>query len=275
MRRRALLYAAAALALLPAALPLAAQPSPYDLLNAAREILGGKRLAEVHSLAVWGPDRRGTQSTEAGLSIDLTGRFLKENTTLSNGGEVQRMQMSDDGTYAPAAGGMPGDSGGPALTPFTAECLNGDQYWARLRASSLEGAPEATASARKHAFVESFARYALAFTLSPPTNYPVTFAYGGQVDSPGGMADGIIAKGPDGFLVRLFLDTKTHMPVMIAYSENGQDVQMWLRDYRAESGILFPHDLAWISNGRLTEEFLVKKVSVNPRFPDKKFKQFR
>ena len=63
------------------ALPASAQPTAQELLAQSRAALGGSKLAALRSLAVWGPDRRGAQSAMLTLSIDLAGKFLKEQTT--------------------------------------------------------------------------------------------------------------------------------------------------------------------------------------------------
>ncbi len=263
-----------ALALLGLALALRAQPTANDLLAVARAALGGSKLAAVRSISVWGPDQRGGQAAEAALSIEISGKFLREQTSLATGGEIQRMAMSPDGAAA-VGGGMPGDDGGPALGLNLAEGLNGADYWVKNAAGPVvnSNAPEAAAAARKRAFVESFARYALAFTLSPPANFPVAFTYTGQVDAPGGKADAIEGKGPDGFLVRLFLDSKTHIPLMMNYRNGQQDVQLWLKNYKSEDGILLPHVLTWVADGNLTEEFQAQRFKINPKFPAAKFQK--
>jgi hypothetical protein len=255
-----------------ALLPLVAQPSANDILAVSRAALGGKKLAAIQSLTVWGPDRRGSSTTEMALSAELAGKFLREHTILSSGGEVQRTTVGEDGAIS-VGGGMPGDEGGPAFAAVTTEGLNGDNYWAKLSSGAVEGGAETVAATRKSAFIRSFALYMLALTLSPPENFPMTYAYGGQVEAPGGMADGIEGKGPNGFLVHLFIDAKTHLPVMLNYLNGTQNVQMWLKDYKPEDGILFPHTMTWIANGNLTEEFQAQKFKVNPKFGGGKFQR--
>ena len=256
------------------ALPLAAQPTANDILAVARAALGGNKLAAAKSISVWGPDRRGGQAVEVALSLELTGRFLREQTSLGNGGEIQRMAIGADGAGS-VGGGMPGDDGGPSLGLNLAEGLNGADYWVKNAAGPLinSNTPEAAAAARKRAFIESFARYALAFTLSPPANFPVAFTYAGQVEAPGGMADAIEGKGPDGFLIHLFIDAKTHVPMMMNYRNGPQDVQLWLKNYKAEDGILLPHTITWITDGNLTEEFQAQRFKINPKFPASKFQK--
>jgi hypothetical protein len=256
------------------ALPLSAQPTANDILAVARAAMGGKKLATIQSISVWGPSVRGAQAGEVALSMELSGKFLREQTSLGNGGEIQRMAMGADGAGA-VGGGMPGDDGGPALGLNLAEGLNGADYWVKNAAGSMlnSSTPEAAAAARKRAFVESFARYALALTLAPPTNFPVSFTYAGQVEAPGGMADAIEGRGPNGFLVHLFIDGKTHLPLMMNYRNGPQDVQLWLKNYKAEDGILLPHVMTWVTDGNLTEEFQAQRFKINPKFPAQRFQK--
>jgi hypothetical protein len=256
------------------ALPLGAQPTANDILAVARAALGGSKLSGVRSVSVWGPDKRGGQAGEVALSMDLAGKFLREQTSLANGGEIQKMGMTEDGAGS-VGGGMPGDDGGPALGLNLAEGLNGPDYWVKNAAGPMAtgGAPEAAAAARKRAFIESFARYALAFTLAPPANFPIAFTYAGQVEAPNGMADAIEGKGPNGFLVHLFVDAKTHLPLMMNYLNGAEDVQLWLRNYKTEEGVTLPHTLTWITNGNLTEEFQAQRFKINPKYPAAKFQK--
>jgi hypothetical protein len=261
-----------AVAVFVGALPLAAQPSANDILAVSRAALGGKKLAAIQSLTVWGPNRRGAATTELALNAHLAGKFLREQTTLSSGGDVSRTVVGDDGAIS-VGGGMPGDEGGPAFSFVTAEGLDGDNYWAKLSSGAVQSGAETAGAVRKSAFIRSFALYMLALTLTTPENFPMTYTYGGQVESPGGMADGIEGKGPNGFVVHLFIDTKTHLPVMLNYLSGAQNMQMWLKDYRPEDGVLFPHTITWIANGNLTEEFQAQKFKINPKFGDGKFRR--
>jgi hypothetical protein len=254
------------------AAPLLAQPTAHELLESARAALGGGKLEGVQSLVVWGPDRHAAQSAMLQLSIDLSGRFLREITTLSSGGQVQRAGAADDGA-SPGSGGMPGDDGGPALVAGTIEGLNGGNYWTWTPSGrSFEGnEPNPAAAARKRSFAGVFARFTLAFTLSPPANFPVSFVYGGRVETADTVADALDGIGPGDFSVRLFLDAKTHLPLMMNYRENGRDVQLWLKDYKPEGGILFPHVITWVADGSLMEEFQAQRFRLNPRFRGEKF----
>ena len=247
------------------ALAQPAQPSANDILAAAKEAIGGAaKLDKVHTLSIWGNDKRGGQGYVQQLHIDMPGRFLQERTTLGNGGQISRTVSGEDGATT-AEGGMPGDSGGPALTSYMTECLDEDRYWAKLRDGSVDGGPENMMAARQRNFTQAFVLYMLALTLSPPSRYPMTWAYGQRVDSPGGQADGLVGRGSNGFLVHLFVDVKSHMPVMIEYKDGARDVQLWLNDHKSEEGILFPHTLVWQVDGDPVEQFQLQKFKINPK----------
>jgi hypothetical protein len=252
--------------------PTAAQLSALDLLKAARAAIGGGEPKTIQTLSVSGAYQRGAASSMMALSLDLSGKYLEEHTTYSNGGEIQRMGMGDDGP-ASVGGGMPGDSGGPALSSNVTEGLNGETYWAKVGAGGRIAPPT---DERKKAVQRIFTRYAITFALAAPQNYPVTFAYTGRVDSPNGMIDTLEGKGPDGFQVRLFLDIKTHLPLMMQYlssTQGLQEVELWLKDYKLEDGLMLPHSLLWFTNQKLTDEFQVHKIKLNPKFKPEKFQK--
>src|SRR5271156_1249696 len=118
------------------ALPLSAQPTANDILAVARAALGGNKLAGIQSVFVWGPDKHGGQAAEVAMSLELSGRFLREQTSLANGGEITKMGMGEDGVGS-VGGGMPGDDGGPALGLNLAECLSGGDYWVKNAAGAV------------------------------------------------------------------------------------------------------------------------------------------
>jgi hypothetical protein len=64
---------------------------------------------------------------------------------------------------------------------------------------------------------QEFARLMLGlFAASYPT-HPLTFAYVGQAEAPQGRADVVDVKGPGTFAARLFIDAKTHLPIMLSW----------------------------------------------------------
>ena len=244
------------------AIPLAAQTATSnaakaeEVLKAARAALGA-RLSTVQSLSLWGTDRRGPQASEMALTIDLSGKYLKEQSTLASGGQIDR--VGGDGTVS---GGMPGDDGGPGLSLSLIEGFDGADYWTRNGTGS-----------GKSLFIANFIRYTLALTLSPPAGFPIAFTYGGRLESPNGTVDALDGKGPGEWEVHLYLDAQTHLLVTMVYREGGMEYQLWLKDYRAVDGIRFPHTLAWLADGYPAEQFQIHHFKVNPRLRPEKFRR--
>ena len=159
------------------------------------------------------------------------------------------------------------------MNASVSEGWNGSEYWIK---NGVGGSATGGSDARKMTFRRIFARYALAFTLTPPKDFPMVFAYAGRVESPDGMVDALEGKGPDDFTVHLFLDIKTHLPVMMQYisSVQGvQEMQLWFKEYKADDGLVIPHSLVWFANGKLSEEFQVRRVKVNPKFKAGQFQR--
>lgn len=238
-------------------------PSADDILKAARQALGLK-IETVHTLFIAASSDRGSSSSDVSLSFELPGKYLRETRPVSFNG------MSDvAGSARPTFA-----TSGALAPPVTVQCVDGDDVWMALRAAPGAQRPQPPApldDSRKLSLSSQFSRYLLAFLLSTRPDFPIEFAYIGQTPSPTGTADVIEGKGPDDFLVRLFFDTKTHRPLMMAYESANGLVQVWLDRYKPESGVAMPHRLTTVVNGDSTEVFKVKKVRINPAFPEDKF----
>jgi hypothetical protein len=64
---------------------------------------------------------------------------------------------------------------------------------------------------------QDFVRLTLGMFAASFSSYPLTFSYVGQAATPQGKADTIDARGPDNFVVRLFVDTTSHLPIMVSW----------------------------------------------------------
>src|SRR5262249_30245187 len=78
-------------------------------------------------------------------------------------------------------------------------------------------------------------RTLLAFLLTAPPSSGIEFTYAGEAEAPDGKADIIEAKSADGLAARLFLDQKTHQPLMLAYRGVAQRVVMRTEQMQAGS----------------------------------------
>jgi hypothetical protein len=254
-----------------------------ELLRQARMALGGSKFQEIRSLSISGDLRRvsANQDQTGAIKLDfLLPDKLKKTETLNLVAGIE-------------------------LTLVTA--LNGDQAW--TDSSTNSGTAQVTVirpgaqnknldTNQSHEVRAEFARYMLALLLAPPRWVRVDFTYGGAAEAPDGRADVIDVKGQDGFVARLFLDGKTHRPLMISYrgiaprmavkrpagSAAGpedidrivkeaqkeapprQEAEMEIRlsDYRDEGGILLPHYITKSVDGKVAEEWKINKLKVNP-----------
>ena len=50
------------------------------------------------------------------------------------------------------------------------------------------------------------------------SSYPLAFGLAGQAEAPEGKADVLDVKGPGNFAARLFIDSKTHLPLMLSWT---------------------------------------------------------
>jgi hypothetical protein len=151
-----------------------------------------------------------------------------------------------------------------------------------------------------------FARLSIGWLLTTPSSFPVEFSFAGEAEAPEGKADVLDVKGPGGFAARLFLDQKTHRPLMLTYNgkkprfithtkaagapENPEEVEkrmkemeaeaakqpdvefrIYLSDYREVSGVSFPHKLTRSIENEVNEELEIKNVKINPQLKPEKF----
>ena len=64
---------------------------------------------------------------------------------------------------------------------------------------------------------QDFGRLTLGMFAGSFSSAPLTFSYVGQDEMPQGKADVIDARGPDNFVVRLFIDSTSRLPIMVSW----------------------------------------------------------
>jgi hypothetical protein len=115
-----------------------------------------------------------------------------------------------------AAFGMTRTEGFEAARPFLEVAPNSPGM--RVQIDNPAADPARAKTALKRSQTE-LARLLLGLTGGTQPGFPVTYAYGGQAESPDGKADIIDVTGPDDFKLRLFVDSETHLPLMLSYME--------------------------------------------------------
>jgi hypothetical protein len=173
--------------------PGTVQAQPKDaasVLAAARQALGGeKKLAAVKSFTASGRTRqvRGENLVpiEFEIFVELPDKYLRKDE-------------------------IPAQESGPTASGFAGDELLQDP----LPAAPL---PDPARKARVVTLKQDFARLALGMFAGSYPAYPLTFTYVGQAEAPQGKADVLDAKGPDNFTLRYFINSDTHLPIMISW----------------------------------------------------------
>jgi hypothetical protein len=266
-----------------------------QLINQARAALGGDKLKSLQSLSATGNYRRtfGQMEMSGEVNYDL----------------ILPDKMMKTETMNP----MPG------LEITRIETLNGDDVWEDQQQHGGGGGmviirrgpggpgadPKMAQAALQQGVRSDFARLLIGWLLTTPSSFPVEYSFAGEAESPEGKADVLDVKGPGGFAARLFLDQKTHRPLMLTYNgkkprvmtqtvagppghpEDAEkrlkemeaeaakqpdvEYRIYLSDYREVNGISIPHKLTRSIEDEVNEELEIKNVKINPQLKPEKF----
>jgi hypothetical protein len=144
-------------------------------------------------------------------------------------------------------------------------------------------------------------RVALGILPTSATASGLTFTHAGQAESNDGTADVLDVKG-EGFTARLFVDSKTHVPLMITYMApqpmaftrrpddtpetirkrfeemRGKPPQMventvYFSDHKEVNGVMLPHRLSRSVDGKPLEEIEIKSYKANPTLDPQMFEK--
>jgi hypothetical protein len=194
--------------------PTAQAPArdPAAILAAAREALGGeKRLSGVKNFIATGRTRqvRGDNLVpiEFEIAVELPDKYVRRDeipaqesgptSTGFNGDELIQLPVP---VPPPVGAGGAGRAGAPATPPPQAQL-------------------DAMRTARVAAVKQDFVRLTLGLFAASFSSYPVTFSYVGQAEAPQGTADVVEAKGAGNFSARLFINSQTHLPIMVSWQQ--------------------------------------------------------
>jgi hypothetical protein len=211
-----------------------------SLLAEARKALGGEdKLAAVKRLQVNGEFKRAqgnnTNEGDFEIFIESPDKYrLNEETGFAGGPTTSRTQVlngtevwdetSSSGFPGGGRGGFGGDRGGGDRgggdrgfggrgRGDLAAILGGDQQGRQGQGIDPERLKEAQRRQRQ----TDLSRYLIAWLLS--TDQPVTWI--GTAESPDGNADVLEVTPQGGVATRVFLDVKTHMPLMLTWQGAG------------------------------------------------------
>jgi len=248
------------------------------LIAEARKAVGGEdKLAAVKRLQIKGDMKRGqgnvTLEGDSEIFLEPPDKFRRnESLSIGLGGPgIERVEILNgndviDENNGSGRGGFArgGDFGGGDFGGFRGRREGGGGAAGAGDGQRGRGQidPERLKEAQRRTRQTEVARLLVAMLVT--TTAPV--AWIGTAQSPEGTADVLEIKF-DGAPTRLFLDSSTHLPLMLTWAAGRNRTQeMHLSDYKAIGGIKLPHLVTRGANGETSEEWTIKSYKINPTF---------
>jgi hypothetical protein len=265
-----------------------------EILKQARSAIGGEeQLQKIQSLHINGQYRRVIGERQLGgdreISILLPNKYLVEDAM--NAGGLSVAMINTRGLNGDRA--WSGSSGG-----------GGGMIFRMAGPGGRQPSPEELEAGLRKMFTAEFSRYLLALILTPPPSLSVEYKYAGESEVEDVQADVIQVTAPDNFSVRIFLDKKSHLPLLLSYRgpkprmitmarpANGnpkpedikkmkeeaetkmaaepppEEVDFYIRleDHKKVGGLVLPHKLTFLTGNEVSEEFEISKYQLNPQF---------
>ena len=172
------------------------------ILGAARQALGGDKLSAVRTLIARGQTRRlrGNNLVPILFEMDLEfpDKYLRKDESPFDNSEPTSLGFNgSDLLQVPPPTAPPARAGAPPVP---------------------QAALDAARVARIRTVKQDFVRFALGMFAQSFDTYPLTFGYAAQAQAPQGTADVLDVRGADGFSMRFFIQSDTHMPVMVSWT---------------------------------------------------------
>jgi len=186
----------------PPPLTQAAIDKAAPIVAAARQALGGDKLAAVRTLSARGQTRRlrGNNLVPILFEMDLEfpDRYLRKDESPFDNSEPTSLGFNgSDLLQVPPPAAPPARAGAPPVP---------------------QAALDAGRTARIRTVKQDFVRFALGMFAQSFETYPLTFGYAAQAQAPQGTADVLDVRGADGFALRFLIQSETHLPVMVSWT---------------------------------------------------------
>ena len=205
---------------------LAGEQTPAEraakVLADARAAMGGAKLDAIKTLQAHGRTRRVRGNNlvpiEFEIALELPDKYLRadefpaeELDPTSSGFNGDSLVQVPPPAAAPAGGRpMPMPGAAPGAAP-------GSAPGAAAPPAGRGPAPDPR-RARVTNLKQDFTRLWLGLFASSPASYPLSFTWAAVAEAPQGQADVLDAKGDGTFALRLFIDNKTKLPIMVSWT---------------------------------------------------------
>ena len=289
------------LVLFSASIAFANDSKAQEILKQARQAIGGdEQIQKIQGLQINGQYRRVFGDRQMGgdreISISFPNKYLVEDAM--NAGGLSTAMINYRGLNGEKA--WNGNSGGGGGMVFRMGGPGGTQP-----------SPEQMEAMLRRIYNAEFSRYMLAMILTPPPSLAVEYKYAGESEVEDAKADVIEVTGPDNFMVRVFFDKDSHLPLLLNYrgpkprvmsmtrapDQKPEDVKkareeaekklhaesprvpeevdfyIRLTDHKKVSGVMLPHKLTFLTDNEVSEEFEISKYQLNPQFKADRFEK--
>lgn len=211
----------AAIAVIAAQVVVAGQSKDAAQVMAdARKALGGDKLAAVKTLSAEGRNLRtgpdgNTRESEFELSMELPDKYLMRSVLAAMGNmSIYRMTGFNGAQPIEEIDQPPNLAGGNVMIRIAGPAGSSGDVASLTPEQKAEFDRMRLQQNRKE-----FARLALGMFAASPAAFPLEFTYAGEAESADGKADVIDVKGDGEFAVRLFVDQRTHLPLMLSWMD--------------------------------------------------------
>ena len=176
-----------------------------EVLSATRAALGGEKLAAIATLVATGQTKRVRGNNlvpiEFEINLELPDKYMRRDESPAEESDPTSTGFNGDDLIQLPAPTIPMMGGRPGGPPAPAPAML-----------------EAQRKSRVIALKQDFVRFALGIFADSFATYPLTFAHAAIAEAPQGKADVLDVRGPDNFLVRLFVNSQTRLPIMVSWT---------------------------------------------------------
>ena len=186
------------------------------VLTAARDTLGGeKRIAAIKTIVASGATRQLQGDNLVPIlfeiNIELPDKYVRtDEIPARESGPNSRGFNGDALVQSGDAAGPARRGGAPAAAPPAPQ---GAALGGKPPTGAASAGPGPTTPLK-----QDFARLTLGMFATSFSSYPLSFSHVGQAEAPEGKADVLEVKGAGNFAARLFIDSKTHLPLMLSWT---------------------------------------------------------
>lgn len=202
------------------------------VLTGARDALGGeKRITAIKTLVASGHTRQlqgdNLVPIEFEISIELPDKYVRTDEIPARESGPNSRGFNGDGLIQVGDAPGPGPRrGGPPSAPPAPAGAPGGKPQAPEGAAGRPGGPGGDAGrgpagpppSPTTPVKQDFARLTLGMFATSFSSYPLSFGHAGQAEAPEGKADVLDVKGSGNFSARFFIDSKTHLPLMLSWT---------------------------------------------------------